>query len=68
MPKETSHPDCAVCRKRIARQRECVAQWGSVSGCKRCGAPCGRFKQCRACRERQTWNQREYRKRKKVAA
>lgn len=41
-----SHPDCAVCRKRLAYQRALRERWRQSGGCTVCGKPCERFTKC----------------------
>lgn len=44
--KGISHPDCQVCRKRLAYQRQLRRQWRTVKACSVCGEPSGLFLKC----------------------
>jgi hypothetical protein len=41
-----SHPECAVCQKRLAYQRTLRARYRRAGGCTICGKPCEKFTRC----------------------
>lgn len=46
--REQSHPDCAVCQKRLAYQRALRKRWIAARCCSVCGIPTrGKFKKCK---------------------
>jgi hypothetical protein len=63
-----SHPECRVCNRRLARQREIRGQWRTVRACGQCGMPVMKYKNCVKCRAYQAMRQKRMRARRKVAA
>lgn len=73
--KRQSHPDCEVCRARLAAQRAynaaMRARWKALGLCPRCGKARQRFAECHDCRVKAAKVQKRRwltRKRAKVAA
>ena len=48
--KRLSHPDCAVCNRRLAYQRMLMDRWRAAGLCPSCGKPRQRFQYCADCR------------------
>ena len=63
-----SHPDCAVCRKRLAYQRQLKARWRAAGACVICGKPCAPFGKCMRHRVLAMQSHHRQRARKKAEA